>query len=201
MLSSYMASTAQIEAFAWWLGQSEDGRSIQSIAQKFGCSVSTAEKWRAKFAKMLANSLQSQVGLKLREYVAEYEHVQRVASQSAASVANLLQTRANELTLLAETGGCVDVDEVAKLASALKTVYSLAEAASGADVAKRRASQKPTSGAKGDGKLALPDLGAFFLADSVELEDESPLIASSENPPINESGNESGSASAAMPEK
>lgn len=201
MLSSLMASTAQIEAFAWWLGQSEDGRSIQSIAQKFGCSVSTAEKWRSKFAKMLANSLQSQVGLKLREYVAEYEHVQRVASQSTASVANLLQTRVNELTLIAESGGSVDVDEVAKLASALKTVYSLAESASGADVAKRRASQKPVSGAKGDGSMALPDLGAFFLAESVEVETVGDVIASEENPAINESGNESGSPSAAMPEK
>lgn len=196
-----MASAAQIEAFAWWLSQDMQGRSAACIAEKMGCSMSTAEKWLGSFKRQLASVMQREVGSKLREYVEEYQQVQKTATESALVLANLYQTRVNELSLAASLGESPDPEELGKLASGLKTVYSLAESASGADVAKRRASQKPASTDARDGKLALPDLGAFFLADSVELETLGDVIASPENSPCNESGNESGSASAGMPEK
>lgn len=196
-----MASAAQIEAFAWWLSQDMQGRSAVCIAEKMGCSMSTAEKWLGSFKRQLASVMQREVGSKLKEYVEEYQQVQKTATESALVLANLYQTRVNELSLAASLGDSPDPDELGKLASGLKTVYSLAESASGADVAKRRASQKPVSGGKGDGSMALPDLGAFFLAESVEVETLGDVLSSEGNGSINESGNESGSASAEMPEK
>lgn len=196
-----MASAAQIEAFAWWLSQDMQGRSAVCIAEKMGCSMSTAEKWLGSFKRQLATVMQREVGSKLKEYVEEYQQVQKTATESALVLANLYQTRVNELSLAASLGESPDPDELGKLASGLKTVYSIAEAASGADVAKRRASQKPVAGGEGDGSMALPDLGAFFLADSVELDTVGDVIASEENGPCNESGNEIYSGSAEMPEK
>ena len=196
-----MASAAQIEAFAWWLAQDRDGRKAASIADHFGIPADTAEKWRSSFGRELARVAGETVETHLRQYRAEYEVLQSRTIGVLPKLIDAIESNARIIAETAENGGPVDPGLIAGTASALKTVYSLAEQASGADVAKKRASQKPVSGAKGDGKLALPDLGAFFLADSVELEDESPLIASVENGSINDSGNENPVDPAAMPEK
>lgn len=156
-----MASAAQIEAFAWWLSQDMQGRSAACIAGKMGCSMSTAEKWLNSFKRQLAATMQREVGSKLREYVEEYQQVQKTATESALALANLYQTRVNELTLAASLGDSPDPDELGKLASGLKTVYSLAEAASGADVAKKQAVKASVPGPNG-GALRLPDLSGMF---------------------------------------
>ena len=196
-----MASAAQIEAFAWWLAQDRDGRKAASIADHFGIPADTAEKWRSSFGRELARVAGETVETHLRQYRAEYEVLQSRTIGVLPKLIDAIESNARIIAETAENGGPVDPGLIAGTASALKTVYSLAEQASGADVAKRRASQKPVSGAKGDGSMALPDLGAFFLADSVELEDDSPVIKAAENPSINDSGNENPVDPAAMPEK
>ena len=196
-----MASPAQVGAFAWWLAQDRDGRKAASIADHFGIPADTAEKWRSSFGRELARVAGETVETHLRQYRAEYEVLQSRTIGVLPKLIDAIESNARIIAETAENGGPVDPGLIAGTASALKTVYSLAESASGADVAKRRASQKPVSGGKGDGSMALPDLGAFFLAESVEVETVGDVLSSSEIPPINESGNESGSASAAMPKK
>lgn len=196
-----MKSPIKIEGFAWWLAQDRDGRRAASIAAHFGIPVDTAEKWRSAFGKELARVAGETVETHLRQYRAEYEVLQSRTIGVLPKLLDAIEANTRKIAETAESGGVVDPGLIAGTASALKTVYSLAEQASGADVAKRRASQKPTSGATGDGKLALPDLGAFFLAESVELETLGDVIASEENGPCNETGNESGFDGAAMPEK
>ena len=196
-----VSASHQIEAFAWWLDQDRKGRTAESIAERFGITTRQADTWRAAFDRKLSQTLQASVASKLKTYVAEYEQIQSSAIEQAQTLVAITKREVEKLRQASEDFGKVDLKAVGAVASSLKTVYSLAESASGADVAKRRASQKPASGGKGDGKLALPDLGAFFLAESVEVETLGDVIASGENGSINESGNESGSASAEMPEK
>lgn len=196
-----MASPAQVEAFAWWLAQDRDGRTALKIAEHFNLPEVTAQRWRAAFGRELAKVAGETVETHLRQFRAEYEVIQSRTLGTLPKLVDAIESNARKIAEMTENDGIVDPGLIAGTASALKTVYSLAEAASGADVAKRRASQKPVAGGKGDGKLALPDLGAFFLAESVEVETLGDVIASEENPPINESGNESGFDGAAMPEK
>lgn len=196
-----MASPAQIEAFAWWLAQDRDGRTAVKIQEHFNVPEVTAQRWRAAFGRELARVAGETVETHLRQFRAEYEVIQSRTLGTLPKLVDAIESNARKIAEMTENDGFVDPDLVGKTASALKTVYSLAEAASGADVAKKRASQKPTSGDARDGKLALPDLGAFFLADSVEIEDDSPVIEAVENPPCNDSGNENRSEPAGMPEK
>ena len=112
-----------------------------------------------------------------------------------------LEANARILQEMVENGKLASPKLIKETASALKTVYAISEAASGADVAKRRAAANRLPGGSSGERLGLPDLGAFFLADSVEIEVESPLIASEENPPINDSGNENPVDPAETPEK
>lgn len=196
-----MKSPVKIEGFAWWLAQDRDGRSAAAIAEKFGVPIDTATKWRHAYGKELARVAGETVETHLRQFREEYEVLQSRTLGTLPKLMDAIQANSRIIEDMAKTGKPVDPQLIAGTASALKTVYSLAEAASGADVAKRRASQKPTSGDARDGKLALPDLGAFFLADSVELETVGGVIASEENPPINDSGNENPVDPAAMPEK
>lgn len=196
-----VTASHQIEAFAWWLDQDRQGRTAESIASRYGISTRQADKWRAAFDRRLSETLQASVASKLKTYVAEYEQIQSSAIEQAQTLVAITKREVEKLRQSSEEFGKVDLKAVGAVASSLKTVYSLAEAASGADVAKKRASQKPVSGAKGDGSMALPDLGAFFLAESVEVETVGGVIASPENPPINDSGNENPVDPAAMPEK
>ena len=196
-----MASPAQIEAFAWWLAQDRDGRTAVKIAERFNLPEVTAQRWRAAFGRELARVAGETVETHLRQFRAEYEVIQSRTLGTLPKLVDAIEANARKIAEMTENDGVVDPGLIAGTASALKTVYSLAEQASGADVAKKRASQKPVSGAKGDGKLALPDLGAFFLADSVEVETVGDVIASPENPSINDSGNENPVDPAAIPEK
>lgn len=152
--------------------------------------MSTAEKWLNQFKRQLGAMMQKEVGHKLKEYVEEYRHVQKTATESARALADLYQTRINELSLAASLGEYPDLDTLNKLASGIRTVYSLAESASGADVAKKRATQKGPSGGNPDALPALPDLGAVFAhVEGVEVERSvGPGVAI--NAPINESENE-----------
>jgi hypothetical protein len=185
-----MASAAQIEAFAWWLSQPKDGRAAADIVAHFGCSLSTAQKWLGGFNKSLESALQKQIGGKLKEYVAEYEQVQRSASESAVALADMYQTRVNELSNAARIGKSPDIEELGKLASGLKAVYLLAEASSGADIAKRRAVQ-PGSVASNSAPR-LPDLSGLF---SVALPAAGEVVEPVETVSGNDSGNENRSDS------
>lgn len=171
------------------------------MAELLNLPKDTAEKWRSKFGRQLARVASEAVDTHLRQYREEYEVIQSRSLGVLPKLVDGIEANARIIASMAENGGKADPELIGQTVSALKAVYSLAEAASGADVAKKRASQKPVSAGKGDGKLALPDLGAFFLADSVEVEDESPLIASPENPSINETGNENPVDPAETPEK
>lgn len=174
--SGIMASAAQIEAFAWWLAQDRDGRKAASIADHFGIPADTAEKWRSSFGRELARVAGETVETRLRQYRAEYEVLQSRTIGVLPKLIDAIESNARIIAETAENGGPVDPGLIAGTASALKTVYSLAEAASGADVAKRRASQKPGDGKGGD-KLGLPDFSSLFhLGGEVDSNPGAPAI-------------------------
>ena len=185
-----MASVAQIEAFAWWLAQDRDGRKAASIAARFGVPIDTAEKWRTQYGRQLAKIAGESVETHLRQFRAEYEVIQSRTLGALPLLVDAIESNARKLAALAENGELVDVGAIAGTASALKAVYSLAESASGADVAKKRATQKGPSGGDSGGLPALPDLGAVFAhVEGVEVERvAAPAVDS--NGPINDLENE-----------
>lgn len=149
----------QLEAFNWWLDQDKQGRSAASLAARYGVSTRQADTWRAAFDRRLSATLQDAVSSKLKTYVAEYEQIQLSAIRQAQVLVAVTNREVEKLRVISENFGEIKANELGSLASSIKTVYSLAEAASGADIAKKRAVQKPVDS---NGRLALPDMGALF---------------------------------------
>ena len=169
-----MASASQIEAFAWWLAQTKESRTAVKISERFNVPIDTAEKWRTAFGRQLAKVAGETVETHLRQFRAEYEVIQSRTLGALPLLVDAIEANARLFAQMAENGEPVNVKALSGTASALKAVYSLAESASGADVAKKRAAQKPASARNPDALPALPDLGALFtLVESVEIEDES----------------------------
>jgi hypothetical protein len=180
-----MASAAQIEAFAWWLSQSREDRTAVKIAEKLGVPLDTAEKWRAAFGRQLAKVASEAVDSHLRQYRAEYEVIQSRTLGALPLLVDGIEANARAIATMAESGGKADPELIGQTVNALKSVYSLAEAASGADVAKRRAVQ-PGSVASNSAPR-LPDLSALF---SAALPAAGVVVEPAETVVINDSGNE-----------
>lgn len=172
MVSSPMARPAQLEAFNWWIDQNRSGRSSANLAKSRKIPIDTARRWVTEFNKRIAAEIEKSTAIKLTAYVEEYENVQRMATGSAVALAEVYESKADELRALAKTGAKVDLDELNKITSGMKSVYQLAEAASGADVAKSRA-KLPTAERASGGLPALPDMSGIYEATGEEVTDSS----------------------------
>jgi hypothetical protein len=181
-----MASAAQIEAFAWWLDQDKKGRGAESIANRFGITTRQADKWRAAFDSRLRESLQSAIGSKLKAYADEYSVIQKSAIEQVGDLVAISKREVQRMREKSENFGSVDLKELGQAASTLKAVYQLAEQASGADVAKRKAMQ-PGSSEGTAGQFRLPDLSDLFAAANETVGE---VIEVEESVSIMDSGNE-----------
>lgn len=153
-------SPAQLSAFSWWLDQPRENQTALTLSIQAGIAPDTAEKWITAFRRRLSNALEKQVAGKLKQHVEEYERVQTATVESAATVADLLQERVNEIRKTADLGGVIPVKELVVIASGLKSVYQVAEQASGADVVKKKDVQAFARAASKGGEVRrLPDLG------------------------------------------
>ena len=180
-----MASAAQIEAFAWWLGQSREGRTAVKISEALNVPLDTAEKWRAAFGRQLAKVASEAVDTHLRQYRAEYEVIQSRTLGALPKLIDGIEANARTIATMAENGGKADPELIGQTVNALKAVYSLAEAASGADIAKRKALQPGSS--DGSAVPRLPDLSNLFAAASPAVGE---VIEAAETVSNNDSGNE-----------
>lgn len=189
-----MASSSKIEALAWWLGQSRDNRTSTAVSQNLGVPFETAKKWVTAFNADLAKVASEAVAVHLREYREEYEVLQARTMRALPKLLDCLEINTAVLEDMAKNGALADPDLIGKTVTSLKAVYSLAEAASGADIAKKRAVQKSDDS---NGRLALPDMGALFdsarpvdssaasnlATEVITVESESILEISNENLP------------------
>lgn len=186
-----MASAAQIEAFAWWLGQDRDNRRASVLEAQFNLPRDTATKWVTAYNKELSKVAHDAAQVHLRQYRAEYEQAQSRTVGILPDLIDGIETNARTIKEMAKNGQLVNPDLIGKTASALKTVYSLAEAASGADIAKRRALQPGSDGAGGAPRL--PDLSGLFAAAAPAVgEVVEPAETVSNNDPGNENRSDSG---------
>jgi hypothetical protein len=190
-----MASAAQIEAFAWWLGQSPSDRTAAKIAERFSVPDDTAEKWRTAFGRQLAKVASESVETHLKAYRAEYEVIQSRTLTVLPGLIDGIEANARAIRQSAENGGLADADLIGKTVAALKSVYSLAESASGADIAKRRASQKPSDG--GGSAVGLPDFSALFALGGSAASNSEAVAIDAQAVAIPEKGNEKPGGSAA----
>lgn len=165
-----MASVSQLEAFDWWLDQNREERTAARLCEVRGVPFDTARRWVTAFNKRLVREVERSVSVKLNHYVDEYEEVQRLAMQGTVTLSVVYSRQAEKVGEMAQNGEPIDLVEVGRITSGLRTVYQLAERASGADMTKKLAMGRDML--KRDSEFRLPVLDDVLKAFANEVDPE-----------------------------